>query len=297
MSSPKPRVDTALSNPARPKPSTTAAPSVGSFGAFQFGSGNNAPARPRPSERPSRPDGMKSSASAYKSPMAFGAFAAFGGNASASPSSTDDQPLPSPEVAQLLESDIPLQHRWAFWLDTFSSNQQATPAAATEYEQYLKVVGTVGTVQEFWGAVNHMRGPETLKARQCYHFMKEGIKPVWEDPMNQNGGSYVFRVDKSYTPVVWRELLMALVGEQLNGCLLPNDVICGVSCSNRWNVDMFQVWHSNADCQTPKVMEHLQSCLSDIPIKSPYYKAHRDHSGFKAKAEANGHPEPTTPQM
>ncbi|RKP39850.1 translation initiation factor eIF 4e-like domain-containing protein, partial [Dimargaris cristalligena] len=113
----------------------------------------------------------------------------------------------------------------------------------SNYEQFLKTVCLVDTVQGFWGAVNNMKGPDKLEVRQSYHFMKEGIKPTWEDPRNQNGGSYVFRIKTAQTPEVWRDLLMLLVGEQLQDCISSRDEICGVSVSRRWNTDLFQIWH------------------------------------------------------
>lgn len=51
--------------------------------------------------------------------------------------------------------------------------------------------------------------------------MHKGVKPLWEDPQNERGGAWNFRIAKASTPVVWRELLMALVGEQFEDTIAP----------------------------------------------------------------------------
>ena len=61
---------------------------------------------------------------------------------------------------------------------------------------------------------NNTAGPEKLALRCSLHFMHKGVKPLWEDPQNERGGAWNFRIAKASTPVVWRELLMALIGEQ-----------------------------------------------------------------------------------
>ncbi|RUS28471.1 translation initiation factor eIF 4e-like domain-containing protein [Jimgerdemannia flammicorona] len=69
---------------------------------------------------------------------------------------------------------IPLQNEWTFWLDKYV--QGLSPA---EYEQNLKIISTVGTVQAFWSVYNNIAGPDKLPFRSSLHFMKKGIKPIW----------------------------------------------------------------------------------------------------------------------
>ncbi|KAG0249018.1 hypothetical protein BG011_009665, partial [Mortierella polycephala] len=56
--------------------------------------------------------------------------------------------------------------------------------------------------------------PERLTLRCSLHFIHKGVKPLWEDPKNEHGGAWNFRTAKGDTAFVWRELLMALIGEQ-----------------------------------------------------------------------------------
>ncbi|RUS26277.1 translation initiation factor eIF 4e-like domain-containing protein [Jimgerdemannia flammicorona] len=142
---------------------------------------------------------------------------------------------------------IPLQNEWTFWLDKYV--QGLSPA---EYEQNLKIISTVGT-------------------------------PIWEDPKNENGGAYNFRINKKDAPVGWREALMLLVGEQFEDCLSADDSVCGVSVSTRYNDTNFQIWTTNAAAKNEeKVMTRLTQVLAQAPapieIQTIYYKAANDTS-------------------
>ncbi|KAF9556229.1 hypothetical protein BGW38_009201, partial [Lunasporangiospora selenospora] len=117
--------------------------------------------------------------------------------------------------AAAVSAPVPLTHNWVFWHDKFVAN--ATPA---EYTENLKEVSDVNTVQTFWSVYNNISGPERLSQRCSLHFIRKGVKPLWEDPKNEHGGAWNFRTAKSDTAHVWREILMALIGEQFE------DAIC-----------------------------------------------------------------------
>ncbi|KAG0071886.1 Eukaryotic translation initiation factor 4E type 3 [Linnemannia elongata] len=177
---------------------------------------------------------------------------------------------------------IPLKRKWTFWHDKFVAN--ATPASYTEN---LKTVAEADTVQSFWSVYNNTAGPEKLALRCSLHFMHKGVKPLWEDPQNERGGAWNFRIAKASTPVVWRELLMALVGEQFEDTIAPGDEIFGLSVSARWNSDIFQIWNMDSSLkESSAVMDKVIAILAnvdslkDVEIQSPFYKAHKDHDHF-----------------
>jgi len=137
---------------------------------------------------------------------------------------------------------IPLQNEWTFWLDKYVAN-----LSPEQYAANLKPISTVGTVQTFWSVFNNIVGPDKLASRGSLHFMKKGIQPAWEDPQNENGGAYNFKVKNKDSMFVWRELLMMLIGEQFEDILSPGDSVCGVSVSTRYQTDNFQIWTSRGE--------------------------------------------------
>ncbi|KAG0346268.1 hypothetical protein BG004_002021, partial [Podila humilis] len=102
------------------------------------------------------------------------------------------------------------------------------------------------------------------------------------DPKNEHGGAWNFRTAKVHTAFVWRELLMALIGEQFEDSIDKADEILGLSVSSRWNSDIFQIWNVNSSLKdNSSVMEKVAEILKNVEITSPFYKAHKDHDHFK----------------
>lgn len=65
------------------------------------------------------------------------------------------------------------------------------------------------------------------------HLFVEGVKPMWEDEANKNGGRWQMRFSKGYANKVWEDLILALIGEQFE----DENEITGVVLSMRPNGD------------------------------------------------------------
>ncbi|CDS11591.1 hypothetical protein LRAMOSA03854 [Lichtheimia ramosa] len=174
--------------------------------------------------------------------------------------------------------EIRLQSEWTFWYDRYVPN-----LSASEYEANLQVISTTGSVQKFWSVYNNIDGPDRLGFRSNLHFMRKGIKPIWEDPQNENGGSYNFKIPKHHSPLAWRDLLVLLIGEKVEGWL--GDVVCGVSVSSRQQCDNYQIWtahnHQNDPEADARVKAKLMEVLRPAEIQSFYYKVHKNHAAFQ----------------
>ncbi|KAG0171436.1 hypothetical protein DFQ28_002703 [Apophysomyces sp. BC1034] len=175
---------------------------------------------------------------------------------------------------------IALQTEWTFWYDKYVPN-----LPATEYEANLQVISTVGSVQKFWSVYNNIDGPEKLGFRSNLHFMRKDIKPIWEDPRNEYGGSYNFKIPKQQSPMAWRDLLVLLIGEKVENWI--GDMVCGVSVSSRQNCDNYQIWMANGDhtAQDTQVRNQLADLLKPAEIQSFYFKIHKNHAAFQKPKE------------
>jgi translation initiation factor 4E len=117
----------------------------------------------------------------------------------------------------------------------------AFPAVDTgEYEAGLTVIGEFDTVESFCRYFNWLKPPSKLERNSNYHLFKTGIKPMWEDEANANGGKWVLTMKNNPALLdrCWSWLAMALVGEELE----EGDEICGAVVSLRSKVDRIQVW-------------------------------------------------------
>lgn len=93
--------------------------------------------------------------------------------------------------------------------------------------------------------MNNIRLPSGLGKGANYHLFKDGIKPLWEDPANKNGGKWVMLVrgQQSLIDSIWSNLSMALVGQVLD----PLNSVCGIVVSARPKMDRIQVWTRGRD--------------------------------------------------
>ena len=73
---------------------------------------------------------------------------------------------------------------------------------------------TVSTIEDFWSVLNWVDLPSEMNVGADFSLFKEGIKPDWSDEQNMKGGRYIIQCSKKETDCFWREILMALIGQQ-----------------------------------------------------------------------------------
>ena len=119
------------------------------------------------------------------------------------------------------------------------------PADSGAYEAGLTTVGEFDTVESYCRYFNWLKPPSKLERNSNYHLFKSGIKPMWEDEANANGGKWVLTMknNPALLDQCWQWLTMALVGEELD----EGDEICGAVVSLRSKVDRIQVWTRSKD--------------------------------------------------
>ena len=95
-------------------------------------------------------------------------------------------------------------------------------------------------VDDFWQLYVHMRRPQDDRPTVCdYHVFREGIRPMWEDERNINGGKWIVRLKKGVAQRYWEDILLAVLGGQFR---VGSDEICGVVLSVRYNEDLLSIW-------------------------------------------------------
>ncbi|KAF5344355.1 hypothetical protein D9758_013286 [Tetrapyrgos nigripes] len=130
---------------------------------------------------------------------------------------------------------------------SFSTSEFAHHAPeSTDYEAGLTVIGSFTTVEAFCRYFNWLKPPSKLERNSNYHLFKSGIKPMWEDPANANGGKWVLTMKNNPALLdrCWSWVAMALVGEELEE---GADEICGAVVSLRSKVDRIQIWTRKKD--------------------------------------------------
>jgi len=195
-----------------------------------------------------------------------GASSTSGGDAASSTASGVDFSVPHP-----------LEHEWTLWYDQRMEQHRRVRGEKQQYENNLRAIGSMGTVESFWAYFNHVVPPSRMDCNANYHFFKKGIKPMWEDPANAKGGKWIIVLKSRHRErldEMWANLLLALIGETLD----VEDDICGAVCSRRKNGDKIAVWTKtkNNEELIMAIGRHSRAVLGLPPEIQLKYQVHED---------------------
>nr|XP_046909633.1 eukaryotic translation initiation factor 4E-1A-like [Dermatophagoides farinae] len=126
----------------------------------------------------------------------------------------------------------PLEHCWVFW-----HYRRARRRSTKKWMDCQRTLVEIDTIESFWMFFAKQRSPSMVRINQDYALFKKGIKPMWEDPANMNGGQWIFILQKSqdnYDSVIneiWYKIIMAMLGSIFKPEIM--DQICGIVFSMR----------------------------------------------------------------
>lgn len=60
---------------------------------------------------------------------------------------------------------------------------------------------------------------DKIRLRDTVHIFRKGVKPVWEDPENLNGGSWTFRVPKVRSQSFFHEITILCMANELQAAV------------------------------------------------------------------------------
>lgn len=184
-----------------------------------------------------------------------------------------------PDFDGLVTEGVPLHTSWTFWID-----QTVRGVSAAQYEANMRKVYTVSTVENFWGVYNNIPEVPELSVRYSYHLMRDTRRPLWEDDCNRRGGTWRMKCLKKDTPKVWKELLLAAIGEQFADHVAPGDDICGISVSVRERDDTLQIWNIDATlADKATVLPKVRCLIPDVSFPTQFYKAHQTHHAYEGE--------------
>ncbi len=124
---------------------------------------------------------------------------------------------------------------------------------------YTKIV-TVGTVEEIIGLTETL--PNALIENCMLFLMRDGIKPIWEDPKNRGGGSFSYKVANKNVCKAWKELSYVTVGGTVSKQTSFADGVTGITISPKKNFCIVKIWMSSCSNQNPELVTNELTSIS-----------------------------------
>ncbi|KYQ89556.1 hypothetical protein DLAC_09507 [Tieghemostelium lacteum] len=145
------------------------------------------------------------------------------------------------------------------------------PKNTSDYMMGLQCIsGPIKSVEDFWSYYCHMIRPvDEFSTLSDIYFFKEGIKPLWEDEANKSGGKFVIKTRKNYSSKWWEDLLLAFVGDQIDGGENVNGIVVSFRSNDN---NLIGIWNNNIEDT-----ERLSHCIKNLfKIDKLDYKPHFD---------------------
>ena len=111
-------------------------------------------------------------------------------------------------------------------------------------------VATFQTAEEFWAVFGKL--PEANFHMGMFFFMRQDIKPTWEDPHNAKGGCWSYKIPMRHIYPVWKGLTALLVGESLSSVPM---LLNGLSVSPKRGFCIVKVWGNDCKKHDAKLLK------------------------------------------
>lgn len=173
-----------------------------------------------------------------------------------------------------------MENSWTFWYDKYIGPKKTVE----EYEAALVKIATFDCIQDFWKWHNNLPCVALIQTSSSFHLMKSGIRPLWEDRANANGGNLSFKLPKDDVNDVWLQLALRVIGEQFCQYIHKDDEICGITFSQRKADSVISIWQRNASLVDVKSFASVvQSFVPEVTLSDPTYRVHRANDNFSEK--------------
>ncbi|KAG2186137.1 hypothetical protein INT43_002575, partial [Umbelopsis isabellina] len=173
------------------------------------------------------------------------------------------------------DSSLPLSHNIVFY---FSDTSTAKSKNANSYSATIRPMFVCETVWQFsarWRKFKErFSAPSFMLPNQNLYFFKQGIEPMWEDPVNARGGRITLSPTKMTLDELWEVVLCSFVGATCHNSIV------GVVMSRRGRGDRIEIWMDEQGKEaSEEVRAELSSMLPPIiqeVVQAAKYKKHFD---------------------
>jgi hypothetical protein len=143
-----------------------------------------------------------------------------------------------------MEEFHPLSDKWTLWAHLPHNTDWSI-------KSYIPI-STFATVEETIGVTENL--PNVLVENCMLFIMRDGIKPIWEDSRNRNGGCFSYKVLNRNVYKVWKDLTYVVVGNTISKDYNFANSVTGITISPKKNFCIIKIWMTNCNNQNPAVV-------------------------------------------
>jgi translation initiation factor 4E len=137
-----------------------------------------------------------------------------------------------------------LSNNWTLWAH-LPHNTDWTLKSYIPISTFKNVEETIGLTETL---------PSVLVENCMLFIMKEGVKPIWEDPNNRNGGSFSYKVSNKNVYKVWKDLTYVLVGGTISKQSKFVNCVTGITISPKKSFCIIKIWMADCNNQNPEIV-------------------------------------------
>ena len=123
--------------------------------------------------------------------------------------------------------------KWTLWFHDL----QSTDWSLDSYQQLI----TIDCRQDYQIVMSNLIDV----TNGIYCFMRQGVPPVWEHPLNKHGSAWTFKVEKKHLKEIWLYLTSLLFNENICTSQEACQHILGVSISPKIHNATVRIWNAN----------------------------------------------------
>jgi len=118
-------------------------------------------------------------------------------------------------------------------------------------KSYIQI-STFTTVEETLAVTETL--PAILVENCMLFIMKTGVKPIWEDPKNRDGGCFSYKVPNKTVYKVWKDLTYSVAGGSISSKSEFVNCVTGITISPKKNFCIIKIWMTNCKNQNPAIV-------------------------------------------
>jgi len=148
------------------------------------------------------------------------------------------------DTSRIIEEYNKLSDKWTLWAHLPHDIDWSM-------KSYNKIY-TVSTVEEAIAITETL--PPILVQNCMLFWMRDGIKPTWEDQKNRNGGCFSYKVVNKTVYDSWKELTYSTLGNTVSKQMSFVDKVTGITISPKKNFCIIKIWMADCTNQNPTVV-------------------------------------------